>query len=86
MNDPLEMYLNDVTTIPANLAGIPAMSIPVSVVAEDGLPVGVQVMAPARADDRLYEVSATIERMLEEQAGQPFYARAPKTFTRGGAN
>ena len=86
MNDPLEMYLNDVTTIPANLAGIPAMSIPVSVAAEDGLPVGVQLMAPARADDRLYEVSATIERMLEEQAGQPFYARAPKTFTRGGAN
>lgn len=84
--DPLEMYLNDVTTIPANLAGIPAMSIPVDVAAEDGLPVGVQLMAPARADDRLYTVSATIERMLEEAAGQPFYARAPKTPVRGGAN
>lgn len=84
--DPLEMYLNDVTTIPANLAGIPAMSIPVDVAEEDGLPVGLQLMAPARADDRLYAVSATIERMLEEQAGQPFYARAPKTPTKGGAN
>lgn len=84
--DPLEMYLNDVTTIPANLAGIPAMSIPVDVAAEDGLPVGLQLMAAARADDRLYAVSATIERMLEEAAGQPFYARAPKTPAKGGAN
>ena len=84
-SDPLEMYLNDVTTIPANLAGIPAMSIPVSVAPEDGLPVGLQLMAPARADERLYRASATIERMLEEQAGMPFYARAPKTPTRGGA-
>lgn len=84
--DPLEMYLNDVTTIPANLAGIPAMSIPVDVAAEDGLPVGLQLMAPARADDRLYAVSATIERMLEEQAGQPFHARAPKIPVKGGAN
>lgn len=83
--DPLEMYLNDVTTIPANLAGIPAMSIPVDVAAEDGLPVGLQLMAPARADDRLYRVSATIERMLEEAAGMPFYARAPKTPAKGGA-
>lgn len=83
--DPLEMYLNDVTTIPANLAGIPAMSIPVDIAAEDGLPVGLQLMAPARADDRLYAVSATIERMLEEQMGMPFYARAPKTPAKGGA-
>ena len=85
-HDPLEMYLNDVTTIPANLAGIPAMSIPVDVAAEDGLPVGLQLMAPARADDRLYAVSATIERMLEDAAGQPFYARAPKTPVKGGPN
>lgn len=84
--DPLEMYLNDVTTIPANLAGIPAMSIPVDVAAEDGLPVGLQLMAPARADNRLYRVSATIERMLEERDGAPFYTRAPKTPVRGGGN
>jgi len=85
MADPLSMYLNDVATIPANLAGIPAMSIPVSVAPEDGLPVGVQLMAAARADDRLYAVGATVERMLEEQAGHPFYARAPKTPVKGGA-
>lgn len=85
-DDPLEMYLNDVTTIPANLAGIPAMSIPIDVAAEDGLPVGLQLMAPARADDRLYRVSATIERMLEERDGAPFYTRAPKTPVRGGGN
>ncbi len=49
VDDPLAMYLNDVTTIPANLAGIPGMGLPAGL-AEDGLPVGIQLMAPARAD------------------------------------
>lgn len=84
--DPLEMYLNDVTTIPANLAGIPGMSLPVSIAAEDGLPVGIQLMAPVRADDRLYRVGATLERLVEQQLGAPFFTKAPVTPTRGGGN
>ncbi|MEB0015001.1 amidase family protein, partial [Glaciimonas sp. Cout2] len=54
MDDPMAMYLNDVTTIPANLAGIPGMSLPMGLAPEDGLPVGLQVMAPAKQDARLY--------------------------------
>ncbi|MGV8969704.1 MAG: Asp-tRNA(Asn)/Glu-tRNA(Gln) amidotransferase subunit GatA, partial [Microbacteriaceae bacterium] len=62
LEDPLAMYLNDVTTIPANLAGIPGMGLPIGLAPEDGLPVGLQIMAPARADARLYSVGATLER------------------------
>jgi aspartyl-tRNA(Asn)/glutamyl-tRNA(Gln) amidotransferase subunit A len=63
IDDPLAMYLNDVTTIPANLAGIPGMSLPAGL-AEDGLPVGIQLMAPARADARLYSIGAALEALL----------------------
>jgi len=63
VDDPLAMYLNDVTTIPANLAGIPGMGLPAGL-AEDGLPVGIQLMAPARADARLYSIGAALEALL----------------------
>ncbi len=76
--DPLAMYLNDVTTIPANLAGVPGMSLPIGLAPEDGLPVGFQIMAPAREDARLYTVGATLERLLEEGWGGPLLAQAPK--------
>ena len=58
--DPLTMYLNDVCTIPSNLAGHPAMSVPFGV-GDDGLPVGVQVMAPALAEATMFRVAAAIE-------------------------
>ncbi|NYF11199.1 aspartyl-tRNA(Asn)/glutamyl-tRNA(Gln) amidotransferase subunit A [Leifsonia sp. AK011] len=76
--DPLAMYLNDVTTIPANLAGIPGMSLPIGLAPEDGLPVGFQIMAPAREDARLYRFGATLERLLEEGWGGSLLAQAPK--------
>jgi aspartyl-tRNA(Asn)/glutamyl-tRNA(Gln) amidotransferase subunit A len=76
IDDPLAMYLNDVTTIPANLAGVPGMSVPMGL-AEDGLPTGFQLMAPAREDVRLYRVGATLERLLEERWGGPLLAKAP---------
>ena len=76
IDDPLAMYLNDVTTIPANLAGIPGMGLPAGL-AEDGLPVGFQLMAPAREDARLYRVGAALERMLVERWGGPILAKAP---------
>lgn len=61
VNDPIAMYLNDLCTLPTNLAGHCAMSVPSGLAAEDGLPVGLQIMAPAFADDRLYRIGAAYE-------------------------
>jgi aspartyl-tRNA(Asn)/glutamyl-tRNA(Gln) amidotransferase subunit A len=61
VDDPMAMYLADLATIPANLAGNAAMSVPSGLSADDGLPVGLQIMAPALADDRLYRVGAAYE-------------------------
>lgn len=77
LNDPLAMYLNDIATIPANLAGIPAISIP-NGVSDDGLPVGFQILAPARADDELYRVGAALETALENVWGGPLLEQAPE--------
>jgi aspartyl-tRNA(Asn)/glutamyl-tRNA(Gln) amidotransferase subunit A len=77
IDDPLAMYLNDVTTIPANLAGIPGMSLPAGLAPEDGLPVGFQIMAPAHEDARLYRVGAALESLLQSQWGGPLLAQAP---------
>jgi len=78
MSDPLAMYLNDVTTIPANLAGVPGMGLPMGLAPEDGLPVGLQIMAPAREDARLYTVGAAVEQLLESQWGGPLWTQAPE--------
>ena len=77
VDDPLAMYLNDVATIPANLAGVPGMSVP-NGLSDDGLPVGFQVLAPARRDERLYRVGAALEARLNEANGGPLLARAPE--------
>jgi aspartyl-tRNA(Asn)/glutamyl-tRNA(Gln) amidotransferase subunit A len=58
--DPLTMYLNDVCTIPSNLAGHPAISVPFGT-GEDGLPVGVQVLAPALQEALMFRVAAALE-------------------------
>ena len=76
-DDPLAMYKLDVTTIPANLAGLPAMSLP-SGLSDDGLPVGFQALAPQRADDRLYRVGAVLEAVLQEGWGGRLLDRAPE--------
>jgi aspartyl-tRNA(Asn)/glutamyl-tRNA(Gln) amidotransferase subunit A len=66
--DPLAMYRNDVATVPASLAGVPAISIPIgTATAEDGsgpLPIGLQIMAPLRADDRVYRVAHALEQAI----------------------
>jgi aspartyl-tRNA(Asn)/glutamyl-tRNA(Gln) amidotransferase subunit A len=64
VEDPLAMYLADLCTIPSNLYGGPAMSVPCGLAPDDGLPVGFQVMAPVQADDRMYRVAAALERAL----------------------
>lgn len=77
VDDPLAMYLNDIATIPVNLAGNSAMSLPVGLAPEDGLPVGFQIMAPAMADDRLYLVGAALESALHDTWGHLLIEEAP---------
>jgi aspartyl-tRNA(Asn)/glutamyl-tRNA(Gln) amidotransferase subunit A len=77
VDDPLAMYLNDLTTIPANLAGVPGISLPSGLSPADGLPVGIQFMAPAREDARLYTVGAALEQALVGAWGGPLLAGAP---------
>jgi aspartyl-tRNA(Asn)/glutamyl-tRNA(Gln) amidotransferase subunit A len=61
VDDPLAMYLFDLCTLPLNLAGHCGMSVPSGLSPDDDLPVGLQIMAPALADDRLYRVGAAYE-------------------------
>jgi aspartyl-tRNA(Asn)/glutamyl-tRNA(Gln) amidotransferase subunit A len=76
LDDPIAMYLNDLATIPANLAGVPGISVPSGLADEDGLPAGIQILAPALADDRLYRVGAALEAALLDQWGEPILAKA----------
>jgi aspartyl-tRNA(Asn)/glutamyl-tRNA(Gln) amidotransferase subunit A len=75
--DPVAMYLNDIATIPANLAGVPGISLPIGQADEDELPVGLQVLAPATHDERMYTVAAALEAALVHQWGAPLLERAP---------
>lgn len=68
-DDVMSMYLNDIATIPANMSGIPAMSVPCGLA--DGLPVGFQVLAPARADDVMYRVAGVAEKKENVVAENP---------------
>ncbi|WP_204286811.1 Asp-tRNA(Asn)/Glu-tRNA(Gln) amidotransferase subunit GatA [Microbispora amethystogenes] len=76
-DDPMAMYLADLCTIPTNLAGNAAISVPCGLADEDGLPVGLQVMAPVLADDRCYRVGAAVEKAFESRWGGPLLSRAP---------
>ncbi|HEU5419268.1 MAG TPA: Asp-tRNA(Asn)/Glu-tRNA(Gln) amidotransferase subunit GatA [Streptosporangiaceae bacterium] len=76
-DDPMAMYLADLCTIPSDLAGNAALSVPCGLAPEDGLPVGLQVMAPVLGDDRMYRVGAAVEAALQERWGGPLLARAP---------
>ncbi|MGI8752054.1 MAG: Asp-tRNA(Asn)/Glu-tRNA(Gln) amidotransferase subunit GatA [Acidimicrobiales bacterium] len=66
--DPLMMYLNDVCTIPSNLAGHPAMSVPFGT-GSDGLPLGVQILAPALGETVMFQVAAVLEAAAAQQGG-----------------
>ena len=74
--DPLAMYRQDVASIPANLYGGPAMSLPAGL--SEGLPVGLQIMAPTLKDDRLYRVGAAMETAYLDRWGGPLLAQAPE--------
>ncbi|MDZ5664045.1 Asp-tRNA(Asn)/Glu-tRNA(Gln) amidotransferase subunit GatA [Nocardioides sp. S-58] len=77
LDDPMAMYLNDLATIPANLAGVPGISVPNGLAEEDGLPSGFQVLAPALADDRVYRVGAALEALHQQEWGGSLLDRAP---------
>jgi aspartyl-tRNA(Asn)/glutamyl-tRNA(Gln) amidotransferase subunit A len=76
LDDPLAMYLNDLATIPANLSGVPGISVPSGLADEDGLPAGVQILAPATQDDRVYLVGAALEAALIDKWGGPLLDQA----------
>lgn len=69
-DDPLLMYLTDVFTIPANLAGIPGMSIPCGV-DQDHVPIGLQILSPAFSEEKLLRVARMFERSTDWHAMRP---------------
>src|SRR5690606_15350136 len=74
IDDPMAMYVADLCTIPANLAGNAALSVP-SGLSDD---VGLQVMAPALADDRMYRVAAAYEQARDVAAGRTVLDQIPE--------
>ncbi|CAM5743544.1 Asp-tRNA(Asn)/Glu-tRNA(Gln) amidotransferase subunit GatA [Streptomyces hirsutus] len=76
-DNPMAMYLADLCTIPTNLAGNAAMSLPCGLAPEDNLPVGLQIIAPVMKDDRLYKVGAAVEAAFVEKWGHPLIEEAP---------
>jgi aspartyl-tRNA(Asn)/glutamyl-tRNA(Gln) amidotransferase subunit A len=76
IDDPLAMYLNDLATIPTNLAGTAAMSVPSGLA--EGLPVGLQVMAPALGEAVMYRVAAAYEAARNAAAGAPLINSVPE--------
>jgi aspartyl-tRNA(Asn)/glutamyl-tRNA(Gln) amidotransferase subunit A len=79
VDDPMAMYLQDTATIPSNLYGGPAMSLPVGL--SQRLPVGLQVMAPTMRDDLLYLVGGALEAALLDRWGAPLLDQAPDLST-----
>ncbi len=77
LDDPLQMYASDALTVPANLAGVPALSVPCGFTSA-GLPVGLQIVGPALAEPRILRVGAAYERATG------FGAVAPAVERRGG--
>jgi aspartyl-tRNA(Asn)/glutamyl-tRNA(Gln) amidotransferase subunit A len=75
VDDPIAMYAADLCTLPASLAGLPAISVPSGLA--DGLPVGLQVMAPALADDRCYRVAAALEAAQDATRGHRLLDELP---------
>ncbi|MEX0754316.1 MAG: Asp-tRNA(Asn)/Glu-tRNA(Gln) amidotransferase subunit GatA [Actinomycetota bacterium] len=77
VDDPFAMYLNDVFTIPANLAGVPAISLPCGL--DDGLPVGLQLTAPVLAESDLFRAAHAVESALAFDPTPPIVREAAGT-------
>ncbi len=75
--NPLAMYMSDLCTIPANLSGNPAGSFPIGLAPENGMPVGMQVIAPTLRDELCYQVGGALEIALNDRWGGSLLAQAP---------
>jgi aspartyl-tRNA(Asn)/glutamyl-tRNA(Gln) amidotransferase subunit A len=75
IDDPVQMYLSDICTISANLAGIPALSVPVGT-DSDGLPIGAQVLGPALSESNLLQVGQLLENTSNWNGSIPEIAEA----------
>jgi len=73
-DDPMAMYLNDIFTIPANLAGVPAVSVPCGL-DDAGLPIGIQLTAPALDEQTLLRAAHALESDLDLDLRPPLVAR-----------
>jgi aspartyl-tRNA(Asn)/glutamyl-tRNA(Gln) amidotransferase subunit A len=80
VDDPIAMYAADLCTLPASLAGLPAISVPSGL--SEGLPVGLQIMAPALADDRCYRVAAALEAAQDAARGHRLLDELPTLAAR----
>jgi len=74
-DDPVAMYKADLCTLPSSLYGGPAISVPAGL-GDEGMPVGLQVMAPVMADERIYRVAAALEAALNDRWGGPLLQKA----------
>jgi len=82
-DDPVAMYKADLATLPSSLYGGPAMSLPAGL-GDDDLPVGLQIMAPVQADERVYRVGAALEAALTQRWGGGLLDRAPALVPSAG--
>ena len=80
LDDPLAMYLNDIATIPANLAGVPGMSLPSGLADEDGLPTGFQILAPGAGGRPALQRRRRARGAAARSVGRP----ASRSRTRAG--
>ena len=78
VDDPLAMYLNDLATIPRTSPASPRCACPCGLAAEDGLPVGLQIMAPALGEERMYRVGAAFEAARDADDDVPLIQRVPE--------
>ena len=69
IDDPVTMYMNDILTIPVNLAGLPGMSLPAGF--SDGLPIGMQLVAPRFREDTLYKAGFAFEQATDFHKSVP---------------
>jgi aspartyl-tRNA(Asn)/glutamyl-tRNA(Gln) amidotransferase subunit A len=76
VDDPISMYLNDVMTVPANMAGLPGISVPAGL-SSDGLPLGLQVLGKAFDEATIFRVGEMIERAASFDARpEPWWSKS----------